>query len=215
MNSEKKTNDPELPTTHEIRPWEVVSQEYLFRRPWLTVRRDALRLPNGRIAPEYYVLEYPTWINTIAIDPQGRFVMVRQYRHGLGEVLTELCAGVAEEGETPLQAAQRELLEETGYAGGQWQEWMVISPNPGSQNNLVHCFLAVGVEPTGSGQHLDRTEDVAVELLHPDEVLRMLRTNQMRQALMAAPLWKYFYIQATEPRYEQLGIDSCWDECEA
>lgn len=202
-----------MPEPDKPQKWELLKSEYLFQRPWLTVRRDELRLPNGQVAPEYYVLEYPTWINTIAIDREGRFVMVEQYRHALGEVLTELCAGVVEKGETPLQAARRELREETGYVGGQWQEWMVISPNPGSQNNLVHSFLAVGVEPDGQGQHLDRTEDLRVRLLSEKEVLTMLRTNALRQALMAAPLWKYFYVQATEPRYEQLGLDSCWDEC--
>ena len=100
--------------------WEVISSEYIIRRPWLTARKDSLRLPDGRINPEFYVLEYPDWVNVIAIDKQGRHVMVRQYRHGLGEMSTELCAGVMEEGETPEQAARRELAEETGYTGGPW-----------------------------------------------------------------------------------------------
>ena len=85
----------------EIKKWKVLGSEYLFRRPWLTVRRDRVELPNGTVHPEYYVLEYPTWVNVIAITEEGQFVMVRQYRHGLGEVSTELCAGVAEKGEEP------------------------------------------------------------------------------------------------------------------
>ena len=78
--------------------WETLSSEYLFRRPWPTARRDVVRLPNGTVYDEYYVLEYPMWINVIAITPEGKFVMVKQYRHGLGIVATELCAGVAERG---------------------------------------------------------------------------------------------------------------------
>lgn len=175
----------------EVKKWELLSSEYLYRRPWLTVRRDRVRLPTGAVNDEYYVLEYPTWVNVIAIDREGRFVMVEQYRHGLQEVFTELVAGVAEEGEAPLEAAQRELLEETGYAGGTWRLNTVLSANPGSQNNLSYSFIATGVERVAE-QHLDETEDVAVRLLSRDEVLQLLRSDTLKQALMAAPLWKYF-----------------------
>ena len=74
--------------------WETVSSEYLFRRPWLTVRKDAVRLPDGRINPEFYVLEYPDWVNIIAIDENGRYVMERQFRYGLGKTCYEIAAGV-------------------------------------------------------------------------------------------------------------------------
>lgn len=92
--------------------WKTLGSEYLFRRPWLTVRKDRLQLPNGVVHNEYYVLEYPAWVNVIARTRDGRFVMVEQYRHGLDDIFTELVAGVAEEGEEPIEAAKRELLEE-------------------------------------------------------------------------------------------------------
>ena len=96
--------------------WQVTDSEYLFRRPWLTVRRDRLRLPNGNEIPEYYVLEYPDWVNVLAVTTDQKFVFVRQYRHGLGLTAFELCAGVCEkEDSSPLESAQRELWEETGY----------------------------------------------------------------------------------------------------
>lgn len=174
--------------------WKTLDSEYLIRRPWLTARRDRLMMPNGHIHPEYYVLEYPTWVNVIAIDTEGRFVMVEQYRHGLDEIFTELVAGVAEEGEEPVEAARRELEEETGYIGGEWELNTVISANPGSQNNLSYCFIARGVTPAGH-RHLDDTEDVEVKLLSRDEVLELLTTDTMKQALMAASLWKYFYME--------------------
>lgn len=174
-----------------IEKWKILESRYLIRRPWLTARVDKVELPNGVVHPEYYVLEYPTWVNIIAITTDGRFVMVEQYRHGLGDVFTELVAGVAEKGEEPLQAARRELLEETGYGGGEWQLYTVLSANPGSMNNLTYTFLATGVEPM-SEQLLDATEDIAVRLLTADEVKAMLLSNEMKQSLMAAPLWKYF-----------------------
>ena len=171
--------------------WRVIDTEYLSRRPWLTVRRDTVELPNGTIHPEYYVIEYPKWINVIAVTPEGKYVMVKQYRHGLGVVATELCAGVVEVNEDPLDGARRELLEETGYAGGVWTEAMVLSPNPSTSTNLCHCFVAEGVSHVAD-QHLDRTESITVHLFSRDEVYGMLCRNEIIQALMAAPLWRWF-----------------------
>ena len=171
--------------------WKVLSSEYLIRKPWLTARCDSLELPDGRIMPEYYVLEYPDWVNVIAITKDGKFVMERQYRHALGVTAYELPCGVMEKGETPLEAAKRELLEETGYGGGEWRELMTISPNPGAMNNLTHCFVAEGVEKIG-GQSLDEHECLTVHLLDRAEVRRLLDENTIVQSLMATPLWRYF-----------------------
>ena len=63
--------------------WTVLSSEYLHRAPWLTVRKDHVVLPNGNHIPSYYILEYPNWVNTIAITRDGQFVFIRQYRHGI------------------------------------------------------------------------------------------------------------------------------------
>ena len=175
-----------------IKEWKVLESEYLIRRPWLTARRDRLELPDGRIIPEYYVLEYPDWVNVIAITKEGQFVMERQYRHAARKISLELPCGVMEEGETPLEAAQRELLEETGFGGGQWQKLMELSPNPSAMSNTTHCFLAIGVEKIAE-QHLDETEELSVLFMTKEEVKRMLDENQICQALMVAPLYKYIY----------------------
>lgn len=171
--------------------WTTLERKYLIERPWLTARVDKVQLPTGAIIDEYYVLEYPDWVNTIAITKDGKFVFVRQYRYAIGKTLNELCAGVIEKGEKPLAAAQRELMEETGFGGGKWEEWMQISANPGTHTNVTYCFLATDVELKGS-QHLDRGEDVEVRLFTRDEVMEMLRKGEVWQSLMAAPLWKYF-----------------------
>ena len=164
----------------EIKKWTTLESRYIIQRPWLTARVDKVQLPDGRINPEHYVLEYPEWVNVIAMDV----------------VLDELCAGVVEQGEAPLDAARRELLEETGYAGGQWQEIMTVGQNPSICDNITHCYLAEGVERV-SDQHLDASEDIAVLLLSRDEIEAMLRENRQLQALMAAPLWRYL---AEHPR---------------
>ena len=81
----------------KIEKWQTLSTEYLIKRPWLTARRDCVRLPDGRINDEYYLLEYPDWVNVLAITDNGSFVMIEQYRHGIDRVITELCAGVIED----------------------------------------------------------------------------------------------------------------------
>lgn len=174
-----------------MKRWKTLKSEYLIRRPWLTARRDAVQLPNGEVNDEFYVLEYPDWINVIAITEESHFVFVRQYRYALDLDSIELCAGVIEQGETPEEGARRELLEETGFGGGEWQEIMTIGQNPSTCSNWTHCFLATGVKKLQE-QHLDRTEDIDVMLLTRDEVLEMMRSGQLKQALMLAPLWQYF-----------------------
>ena len=108
--------------------WDIINSEYLFRRPWLTVRHDQVRLPDGRINPEFYVLEYPDWVNVIAITEDGMFVLERQYRHGLGKTCYEIPAGVIEKGETPLEAAKRELQH--------YQQSDALLPGERSKENI-------------------------------------------------------------------------------
>ena len=122
-----------------------------------------------------------------------RFNELQRSIDGISQkVLTESLAGVSEPSDgSMLAAAQRELAEETGYGGGEWRLLMTVSANPATHNNLTHCFLATGVEKIGE-QHLDPTEDLRVHLLTRAEVLELLRTDRIRQSLMAAPLWRYF-----------------------
>lgn len=173
------------------RPWKVLNSEYLAHEPWFTVRREAVELPGGARIPSYYVLEYPDWVNVIARTDDGRFLLIDQYRHGLGRTSYEIVAGVRDpQDTTPLDAARRELYEETGYGGGEWKEYMVLSANPATHTNLTYTFLATGVQPL-STQHLEASEDIRIHLFTFEEVRRLLEENCIPQALMAAPLWRY------------------------
>jgi ADP-ribose pyrophosphatase len=175
----------------DISPWLVENSEYLHKEPWLTVRRDSVRLRNGHLIPNYYVIEYPEWVNCIAITDEGKFVLVRQYRHALGSTHFELCAGVTEPGDPSLLiSAQRELEEETGYGGGEWAHFCTLSQNPATNNNLTHTFLAKGVTRI-SDPNLDAGEELTVHLFSREEVKDLLLTGGIIQALQAAPLWRY------------------------
>lgn len=174
------------------RKWKVVASEYLARKPWFTVRHECIESPAGVRIPDYYVLEYPDWVNVIARCRDGRFVFISQYRHGLGRTDYELAAGCCDPGDaSPLEAARRELREETGYGGGRWRKLMTICANPSTQNNLTHCFLATDVE-LRSPQQTEATEEIRVHLLTRDEVRELLLGDGIKQSLMAAPLWRYF-----------------------
>ncbi len=185
MQNERK------PRTEEQMRWTTLESRTIIERPWMNARVERVQLPDGRVHEEYYILHYPKWINVIAITEDGRMILERQWRHGLGIVSIEIPAGVVEDGEEPLAAAQRELMEETGFGGGEWSLFMEIAPNPSSMDNMSYTFLARGVRPMGP-THFDYTEDIEVYLRPQAEVFEMLRQGKFMQALMVAPLWKYF-----------------------
>ena len=97
--------------------WEVLESEYLFKRPWLTARREHVKLPTGAEIQDFYILEYPDFCNVIAITKEGQFVLERQYRHAQQITGYEIPAGCVEPGEDAMEGAKRELYEETGYSG--------------------------------------------------------------------------------------------------
>lgn len=176
----------------ENRKWKVLRSEYLARRPWFTVRRESVALPNGTVVPEWYIFEFPDWVNVIALTREGEFVFISQYRHALGDTRYEIPAGVIDESDaSPEAAARRELLEETGYGNGRWELFSTLSPNPTNHNNISYTFLATDVELLAP-QSAEATEDICVHLLSREEVLELLHEGEIIQALHAAPLWKYF-----------------------
>lgn len=183
-NQEKSDREPQ--------PWAVLDRRYVLdRKPYMTLREDTVALPSGARIEDYFVFEYPDWVNAIAVTEDRQFVLIRQYRHGIGQTHYELAGGVADPGEPYLEGARRELLEETGYGGGEWQPWVQLSPNPATHTNICHIFLATGVYKIAD-QALDDTEEIAVRLLSAKEMLDMLRSGGVSQALHAAALWRYF-----------------------
>ena len=177
-------------------PWECLDQEYLFRRPpWLVLRHQRFRLPTGREIADYWISEYPPWVNVVAVTQNDEFVFVRQYRPGIGAVHYELPAGVVEEGETVEAAARRELLEETGFGGGTWSVLANLSANPALQDNMTTTFLAEGVESTRPPAP-DQTEDLRIHLVKASHAVSLIDSGDMIQALHVAPLLRYLLRRA-------------------
>jgi 8-oxo-dGTP pyrophosphatase MutT (NUDIX family) len=184
-----------MPTAYpdDPKPWDVLASTYLYRKRWLTLRQDRVRLPGGGIIEEYFVNEYTPWTNVVALTADRKIVLVRQYRYGLREVHFELPGGVVDAGEEPAAAARRELLEETGFGGGVWETFLTLSANPALQTNLTHTFLANGVEPLRPPE-AHPTEELTIHVVPLAEARRIVLEGEVVQALHAAPLLKFLLL---------------------
>lgn len=98
-----------------MKPWKLLKTEYLVDAPWLKVAKETCELPNGKVIDDFYTLWQPDWVLILARTAEGKWVMTEQYRHGTGKITLEFPAGIIDKGETPEQAALRELQEECGY----------------------------------------------------------------------------------------------------
>ena len=136
----------------------------------------------------FTVLDGPDWINVVALTDSGEMLLVRQFRHGTQTQTLELPGGSTDRRDaTPLEAAKRELLEETGHASDDWSLLGVVDPNPAIQSNACHTFLARGARKVADPQ-LDGGEDLSVVLLPRAEVERLLRDGTIRHSLTVAAL---------------------------
>lgn len=168
--------------------WEKLSSKYLVKEKWATLRVDTCRMPDGTLIDDYYVLEYPGWVNAVAITEDDQVIIIKQYRHAAAEVITEIPGGCIDPGETPEQAVKRELLEETGYSFDRIEPLGTLYANPSTGNNKTYSFLATGGKKTHE-QHLDGREEIVVELISMQELREMLFDNQFTQALHASAIF--------------------------
>lgn len=163
--------------------WKILSSEYLFNDLWFKVRKDICESPQGKIINPYYVYEFPEWATAFALTEDNKVIMVKQYRHPVGEVCLELPGGCVDATDNNYQAAiARELLEETGYTFSSYVSLGKISANPSTNTNWMHMFLAKGGVKI-SDQKLDYNEEIIVELYSIDELKKLVRENKIIQAM--------------------------------
>jgi len=165
------------------RPWRKLSSRpgpdlHIFK-----VRLDTLENPRTGAALERVALETPEWVNVIALTPERRALVVRQFRFGLGTVTTEIPAGMLEPGEDSGEAARRELLEETGYVSSRWTYLGCVEANPAFHDNLCHHWLAEDCA-FDRDPDLDGGEDIVVATLSLDEVRAGILSGDIRHSLV-------------------------------
>ena len=191
-------DDKDASLKTELPAWEVTASRYPLRDRWLTVRADDCVTSEGFAVAPYYVLEYSDWVQVVALDDEDNILLLRQYRHGLGTVSLELPGGAVDaEDESPVHAARRELLEETGFKAREWLHVSSLSPNPATHTNLCHIVLARGIEHGEAPQDdpTERTERVripireAIRLLLAGEIIQTIHVAALTLALHKAGKW--------------------------
>jgi ADP-ribose pyrophosphatase len=158
--------------------WKRLRSERLMETPYFSLRSDRLQLPDGGVKDPYYVLERPDAAIVFPLTADGEVVLVRQYRPPLGRVELGLPAGLVEDGERPEEAARRELSEETGHTGGDWELLGSLASSPSLKDNWAYLFLARDVEET-TAPNPDEHELVEVVRVPVMELLGLVHSGEI------------------------------------
>ena len=168
--------------------WVVESTTSILRRePWIEVFEEHIRLPDGRLVDDFYSIRLPDFVVIAPVTEDGRLVLVRHYRHGPRRVTHSLPSGFIEGAESPGEAAKRELLEETGYAAGEWSALGSYVVDGNRRCGLEHVFLATGVRRVSEPFSADLAEST-VELIKLEEATETLRRGDISELASAAGL---------------------------
>jgi len=169
-----------------MRPWKRLNSSMLITDRWMRLRADRCELPSGLILDPYYVVEEPDWVHIVATSTDDRVLTVRQFRYAAGVTCTELPGGAVDPGEDPLDAAKRELREETGFDAAVWREVGSMFANPARQTNRLHVFVAT--ELTAGPQALEPSEEIEFGFLTRSELKAAIRSGAFSQSLHIASL---------------------------
>ena len=176
--------------------WEEISTEHIVQDQWIDFRRSAYRFPDGSVFEPYYSYSRRDYVVIVASDTNGDYLCVSQFRHGIKEVTTEFPAGGIERtdgkeygsrrsspaSEDALEAAKRELLEETGYASDDWTHLLTVPSNATIADNYAHIYMAKNCRKSGE-QDLDETEFLNVQKYSSTEIEEMIYKGEFQQAV--------------------------------
>lgn len=163
----------------ELQKWKLIQSEMVLNHRWCKVRRDEIELPNGKIIDDFFVHVKPDIAFVLAITPNQEIIFVRQYRHAMDDFFIELPAGgFNSEKEGALEAALRELQEETGYVPQSITKIATLYNGPSKDTNQIHLFLGKNAVKV-SEQNLDITEEIEVLLIPIDQVLDKIKNGEI------------------------------------
>jgi ADP-ribose pyrophosphatase len=174
-------------TVSRLRPWQVLSETTLISRHWLAIKEQHVRLGNGHEIEQFHLILGPNWTAVLCLTQAEEVVFVRQYRHGAGELVLELPAGVIDVGEEPRAAAERELLEETGFQASDFEPLLATVPEPARNTARAQIFFARGGQRVRA-QALESSEDMEVVLVPKAEVAALIERGELVHAVHIAAL---------------------------
>ena len=174
-----------------IQTWNKTNSKPLADYRIFKSRADTSISPRTGNEHTFFVLEAPDWINVIPVTPEGKVVMIHQYRHGNEEVTLEIPGGMMDlEDPSPAETARRELMEETGYEVDEIIHIGSVAPNPAFLDNELHTFLATNARWKQAPQ-FDGSEDIAVEEIDLAEIPQLIATGRITHALVVAAFYHY------------------------
>ena len=171
----------------KLKPWRVIDRSETLTTPVFQVVKHLCVSPKDGLEKSFVTLSAPEWVNVIPITNDGMVVLVNQFRHGTEEFSLELPGGVCELGQTTLETARREVMEETGYSSNDFSLLCSLKPNPALFGNSIHTYVARGAERTGE-THFDENEDLEQTLVSLAELKAMILDGRIDHALMVAAI---------------------------
>jgi len=172
-----------------VRSWRRLEAETLFRHRLFELRREALEASDRSARREALVLDAPHWVNVVALDRDDELLLVRQWRFGIAAPTLEIPGGMVED-ESPLAAAARELLEETGHRAATWRQLGEVDPNPAFLTNRCTTFLATDLERLGEPEG-DGEEEIRIERAPLAEIPRLVASGAIRHSLVIAAFYLF------------------------
>ena len=166
--------------TQDKRSWETIATRQILDTPYLKIRCEEVLLPDGTKVDDYYIIENRGWVGIVPVTEDGRFIINKQYKHGIGlEVLEFPAGGIDPHEDDPLLTAHRELMEETGYSvePGKIELLSHMLANPTGAVTKIWWYLARDVRKTGN-QKIDPVEVIENILVTPAELIELLHSGQ-------------------------------------
>ena len=163
--------------------WQVSHSDLVLNNKWAKVRRDTCVTATGNKVEDYYYWEGGDFAQVFALTDDGRVLLVRQYKHGVKEVVLELPAGLVSAGDddSPLATARRELLEETGFEAREWRDLGRLNVSSAKATTRAYPFLATNTQRVGEPK-LDENEDIEVALVKIPDLLDLISTGAVRDS---------------------------------